>query len=74
MIVYFMIIYIYWVFIKNFNKNFPQTVDRSNVQMLCSPRQEFLNVRDSQKGLDDKDDNWAAQRWFRLRQGRAAGR
>ncbi len=66
-IVYFMIIYIGRpkVIIKNLNKNFPQAVDRSNIQMLCSPRLEFLNVRDSQKGLHDKDDNWAAQRWFR---------
>ncbi len=75
MIVYFMIIYIGRprVIIKNLNKNCPQAVDRSNVQMLCC-RLEFLNVRDYQKGLHDKDDNWAAQRWFRWRQGRAGGR
>jgi hypothetical protein len=62
-----MIIYIVRpkVIIKNLNVNFPQAVDRrSNVQMLCSPSQEFLNVRKSQKGFHDKDDNWAAQRWF----------
>jgi hypothetical protein len=60
MIDYFMIIYIGRpkVVIKNLNKNFLQAVDRSIVQMLCSPRQEFLNVRDSKKGLHDKDDNW----------------
>ncbi len=55
-----MIIYIVRpkVIIKNLNENFPQAVDRSNVQMWCSPRLEFLNVRDSQKGVHDKDDNW----------------
>ncbi len=59
MIVYFMIIYIGRpkVIIKYLNKNLPQTVDSSHVQMLCSPSQEFLNVRDSHKGLHDKDDN-----------------
>jgi hypothetical protein len=42
--------------------------------MLCSPSQEFLNVRDSQKIYMTKTTIGAAQRWFRWRQGRAAGR